>query len=119
MSKCGVISGPYFPVFGLNTEIYSVNLPIQSEYRKIRTRNNSVFGHFSHSDAIKTASKRVIQKTAEATGELIGNKITDRIKKVSKTLPNNNSETNKEEILRERFIPPELRYKIIGNLRLI
>ena len=25
MSKYGVISGPYFPVFGLNTEIYSVN----------------------------------------------------------------------------------------------
>ena len=37
----GVISGPYFPVFRLNTEIYSVNLRIQSEYRKIRTRNNS------------------------------------------------------------------------------
>ena len=45
--KYGVISGPYFPVFGLNTEIYSINLRIQSEYRKIRTRNNSVFGHFS------------------------------------------------------------------------
>ena len=33
-----------------NTELflnYSVNLRIQSEYRKIRTRNNSVFGHFS------------------------------------------------------------------------
>ena len=28
-------------------------------------------------DAIKTASKRVIQKTAEATGDLIGNKIAD------------------------------------------
>ena len=26
-----------------------VNLCIQSEYRKIRTRNNSVFGHFSRS----------------------------------------------------------------------
>ena len=25
MSKYGVFSGPYFPVFGLNTEIYSVN----------------------------------------------------------------------------------------------
>ena len=25
VSKYGVISGPYFPVFGLNTEIYSVN----------------------------------------------------------------------------------------------
>ena len=38
MSKYGVISGPHFPVFGLNTEIYGVNLRIQSEYRKIRTR---------------------------------------------------------------------------------
>ena len=42
VSKYGVISGPYFPVFGLNTEIYFVNLNIQSEYRKMRTRNNSV-----------------------------------------------------------------------------
>ena len=41
--------GPYFPVFGLNTEIYGVNLRIQSKYRKIRTRNNSVFGLFSRS----------------------------------------------------------------------
>ena len=32
-----------FPVFGL----YFVNLRIESEYRKIRTRNNFVFGHFS------------------------------------------------------------------------
>ena len=43
MSKYGVISGPYFPIFGLNTEIYGVNLRIQSESRKIRTRNNSVY----------------------------------------------------------------------------
>ena len=49
VSKYGVISGPYFSVFELNTEIYSVNLRNQSKYRKIRTRNNSVFGHFSHS----------------------------------------------------------------------
>ena len=26
MSKYGVFSGPYFPVFGLNTEIYSVRV---------------------------------------------------------------------------------------------
>ena len=44
----------YFPVFGLNTEglnmeIYGVNIRIQSEYRKIRTRNNSLFGHSSRS----------------------------------------------------------------------
>ena len=32
-----------------NTQIHGVNLRIQSKYRKIRTRNNSVFGHFSRS----------------------------------------------------------------------
>ena len=47
---CRFISGPHFPVFGLNAEIYGINLRIQSEYRKIRTRNNSLFGHFSRSD---------------------------------------------------------------------
>ena len=49
MSKYGVNSGPYFPEFGLNKEIYGVNLRIQPEYRKIRTRCNSIFGHFSRS----------------------------------------------------------------------
>ena len=34
-------------------------------------------------DTIKTASKRVIQKTAEATGELIGNKIADKTTSMS------------------------------------
>ena len=38
-----------FPSFGLNTEIYAVNLRIQSEYGEIRTRKNFVFGHFSRS----------------------------------------------------------------------
>ena len=33
----------------------------------------------SATDAIKTPSKRAIQKTAEATGDLIGNKIADKI----------------------------------------
>ena len=35
-------------------------------------------------DAIKTASKRAIQKTAEASGDLIGNKIVDKITNLSK-----------------------------------
>ena len=50
VSKFGVFSGPYFPVFGLNAEIYFVNLRIQSKYGKIRTRKNSVFEHVSRSD---------------------------------------------------------------------
>ena len=35
-------------------------------------------------DAAKTASKRVVQKTAEATGDLIGNKIADKITSLGK-----------------------------------
>ena len=38
----------------------------------------------STTDAIKTALKRVIPKTAEATGDLIGNKIADKTTSVSK-----------------------------------
>ena len=49
MSKYGAFSGLYFPVFGLNKEFNGVNLRIESEYRQIRTRKNSVFGHFSRS----------------------------------------------------------------------
>ena len=37
-------------------------------------------------DAIKTASKRAIQKTAEAAGDLIGNKIADRKQAFRKVL---------------------------------
>ena len=48
-------------------------------------------------DAIKTASKREIQKTAEMTGDLIGSKIADKItsvskKKSNKELPNDEAE---------------------------
>ena len=46
VSKYGVFSDSYFPAIGLNTEIYSVKLRIQSECGKIRTRKNSVFWHF-------------------------------------------------------------------------
>ena len=35
----------------------------------------------SATDALKTSSKRVIQKTAEATSNLIGNKIADAVAK--------------------------------------
>ena len=35
-------------------------------------------------DAAKTASKRVVQKTAEATGDLIGNKMPDKITSIGK-----------------------------------
>ena len=71
----------------------------------------------SAANVLKTTSKRVIQKTAEATGDLIGNKITDRITKVSKNLEQNNSETvtdeHDKEIPKERYICPDERQKFI------
>ena len=42
-------------------------------------------------DALKTVSKRVIQ-TAEATDDLIGSKIADRIARILETSPKNNTE---------------------------
>ena len=61
----------------------------------------------------------MIQETAKAAGDLILNKIADKITRVSKTLAKNNSETNEEEITREKFIPPELWHKVIDDPRLI
>ena len=60
VSKDRVFSGPSCPVFRLNTEIYSVNLRIQSECRKIRIRKDSVFGHISRGDLVLTLSCRKI-----------------------------------------------------------
>ena len=77
----------------------------------------------SATDAVKTTWKRVIQKTTDATGDLIGNKIADKITKVSKNSQQNNSETvtndHDKETPNERYISPEERQKIIDNLRLI
>ena len=41
----------------------------------------------STTDPIKAASKRAIQKTAEATGDFNGNKIVDKITSFSKKFP--------------------------------
>ena len=48
-------------------------------------------------DAAKTASKRVVQKTAEAAGDLIGNKIADKITSIGKTKEKEKENTNKPE----------------------
>ena len=67
----------------------------------------------SAADALKTVSKKAIQKKSEATGDLNGNKIPDKITGVSKTSPKNNSEANEEKMVREKYISPELRPKIM------
>ena len=76
----------------------------------------------SATDVIKTASKRAIQKTAEATGDLIVNKIADKITKKSlkesHSKESHSNETN-NEIPKERYISPQERKQIIDELRMI
>ena len=57
-------SGPYFPIFGLNMEIYRVYIHNQSEYMKKQTRKKSVFGHLLLSDVLfnKLCENRLISE---------------------------------------------------------
>ena len=64
-------------------------------------------------DAAKTASKRVVQKTAETKGDLIGNKVADKVTSVGKT----KSKENEVE-RRGIYIPPEKKQQIIDYWRL-
>ena len=75
----------------------------------------------STTDAIKTASKRAIQKYAEATGDLIGSKIADKITSVSKKPSNNNDDDHGVELTthKKRYISTEERQQIVNELRLI
>ena len=64
-------------------------------------------------DAAKTASKWVVHKTTEATGDLVGNKIADKITSIAK--PKDKEKAKKVE---EIYIPPEKKQQIIDDLRL-
>ena len=84
----------------------------------------------SATDAIKIVSRRAVQKTAEATTDLIGNKIADKITSASTELHSKKSfkkshdgesspiEVN-NEIPKERYISTKERQQIIDELRLI
>ena len=80
-------------------------------------------------NAIKTASKRAIPKTAEAAEDLIGNKIAEKItsssnksqrKSHSKELHSRELSSNEanNEISKERYISPQEIQQVIDELRL-
>ena len=71
-------------------------------------------------DFAKPASKKVIQKASEARGDLIENKIADKITSIGK--PKNKKEKyeiNVMEEAQEIYIPPENRKQIINDLKLL
>ena len=81
--------------------------------------SQKIFDHakIPATDAIKTSSKRVIQKTVKATSDLIGNEIINRITKVPKHSETVTKEHDKE-IPKERYASPEERQKIIYEITL-
>ena len=60
---------------------------------------------------LKEYFKKLLQKTAEATGDVIGNKMADEITSVGKS-------KQKTKTVQEIHIPPEKRQYIIDDLKL-
>ena len=74
----------------------------------------------SATDALKIASKRAIQKSAEARRHLVGNFIADKITSILKkpaSEPHPNAASN--EIPKERYISPQERQIFFDELKLI
>ena len=67
-------------------------------------------------DAAKTASKRVVQKTAETAGDMTGNKIADIITSEGKSKRNQKNKTNEAK---EIYILSEKREHIVDGLKFL
>ena len=96
---------------------------------KTGTNFNREYGKKLTDTAIKTgkdfatiAGKKIVHKSAEATEDLIGNKIADKITAKPSKKPHNEeiqSDEINNEIPKERYISPKERQKIIDELKLI
>ena len=73
---------------------------------------------YAGKDFAKIAGKKVLHKSAEATGELIGNKIADRITKSSRNKAQKEDDRIMEET-QELIIPQEKREQRIRDLKLL
>ena len=68
-------------------------------------------------DFAKIADKKVLTKSAEATGDLIGNKISDIITKSARNKAQKEDDRIMEET-QEKIIPLEKREQIVKDLKL-
>ena len=86
----------------------------------VKNKSNNLSGKYSQNllahakqsstDAVKTALKREIQKPAETTDDLIGNKTSGKITKILISSPQNSSTTVESEIEtpEERYTSPKM-----------
>ena len=65
----------------------------------------------------KIVSKRTIRKTAEATGDLIGNKIADKITRILKS--QQNDEANNEILTKRKVYISRKKAQLFDELRLV
>ena len=86
---------------------------LRKKYGKKILDNSSSAGK----DFAKIAGKKVLAKSAEATGHLIGNKIAGRITKSARNKEQKEDDRIMEET-QEIIIPPEKREQIIRDLKL-
>ena len=96
-------------IFGKSID---VSKSMKKKYRK-KILDNSL----SAGKDFKIAGKKVLTKSAEATGDLIGNKIADRITKSTRNKDQKEDDRIMEET-QELIIPPEKRKQIIKDLKL-
>ena len=110
------VKGYRFLSFAKNTGTHATKFPKNMSNKYTQKLLDSA--KKSTADAIKTTSKREIQKTAEATGDLIGDKTVDKITIISKSPKQFHSQNawkewrsktdeNETEIPKERYISPE------------
>ena len=80
--------------------------------------NKSKYGKVFKKEGLKfakTSGRKILKRDAESTGDLIGNKIADKITSIGNKPEEQPEEQPKEQ---ENIIPPERRQQIIDNLRL-
>ena len=93
-------------------KIFHVGKSMKNKYGKEILDNSLSAGK----DFSKIAGKKVLTKSAKATGDLIGNKIADKITKSAR----NNEQKGNDRIMEETqeiIIPPEKREQIIRDLK--
>ena len=94
-------------------KIFDVGKSMKNKYGKKILDNSLSAGK----DFAKIAGKKVLTKSAEATGDLIGNKIAGRITKSARNKEQKADDRIMEQT-QEIIIPPEKREQIIKDLKL-
>ena len=94
-------------------KIFDKSIDVSNKYgKKILEKSMDASKDFG-----KIAGKKVLHKGAEATGEMIVNKVADRITKSSRNKAQKEDDRRMEET-QEIYIPPEKREQIIRDLKL-